>query len=40
MSREGDLRGLQAALSSGTVYPFVVDDNGWSPLHVRLVSGS
>ena len=36
----GDLRGLQAALSSGTVSPFVTDTFGRSPLHVRFGSGS
>ena len=30
----GDLKGLQVALSSGTVSPFVLDELGWSLLHV------
>ena len=37
---DGDLRGLQGALSSGTISPFVKNENGWSPLHVRLGNGS
>lgn len=36
----GDLRGLQAALSSGTISPFVVTKTGKSLLHVRFGSGS
>lgn len=32
--REGDLQGLQVALSSGSVSPFVLDEDGWSLLHV------
>ena len=36
----GDLGGLQAALSSGTISPFVTDEYGWSLLHVRFGSGS
>ena len=35
---KGDLRGLQIALSSGTISPFVMTEEGWSLLHVR--SGS
>ena len=31
---KGDLRGLQVALSSGNVSPFVVDEHGWTLLHV------
>lgn len=34
--QSGDLQGLQVALSSGTVSPFVVDESGWSLLHVSL----
>ena len=34
LCRQGDILGLQAALSSGTVSPFVLDKYGWSPLHV------
>ena len=30
----GDLEGLQLALTSGTVSPFVLCENGWSLLHV------
>ena len=37
--QNGDLRGLQVALSSGTFSPFVTDEYGWSLLHVRLGSG-
>ena len=37
---QGDLRGLQSALSNGTASPFVTNENGWSPLHVRFGSGS
>ena len=33
----GDLQGLQALLSSGTVSPFVLDDSGRSLLHVSLL---
>lgn len=33
----GDLEGLQVALSSGTASPFVLDEDGWSLLHVRFV---
>lgn len=35
--RNGDLEGLQVALSSGTASPFVLDECGWSLLHVRIV---
>ena len=35
--REGDLQGLQVALSSGTVSPFALDEDGWSLLHVSLL---
>ena len=35
----GDLQGLQAMLSSGTVSPFVSDDSGRSLLHVSLLLG-
>lgn len=38
--KNGDLGGLQAALSSGTISPFVTDEYGWSLLHVRFDSGS
>ena len=34
----GDLRGLQVALSSGNVSPFVTDKFGWTLLHVRFLS--
>ena len=41
MCQNGDLRGLQAALSSGTVSPFVVTELwGLSLLHVRFGSVS
>ena len=35
---DGDLRGLQSALSNGTASPFVKNESGWSPLHVRFAS--
>lgn len=38
--KNGDLRGLQAALSSGTISPFVVSEEGLSLLHVRFGSKS
>ena len=38
--KDGDLGGLQAALSSGTISPFVTDENGWSLLHVSFGCGS
>ena len=38
--RNGDLGGLQAALSSGTISPFVADEYGWSLLHVSFGCGS
>ena len=31
---QGDILGLQDVLSSGTVSPFVLDNNGWSLPHV------
>ena len=31
----GDLEGLQVMLSSGSVSPFVTNEEGWSLLHVR-----
>ena len=36
MSYTGDVEGLQVLLSSGTVSPFVLDQDGWSLLHVRV----
>ena len=33
----GDLQDLQTLLSSGTVSPFVVDEFGWSLLHVNFL---
>lgn len=30
----GDLQGLQMALSNGDVSPFTMDEQGWSLLHV------
>ena len=33
----GDLQGLQVALSSGDISPFVLDQNGSSLLHVSLI---
>lgn len=35
--RSGDLQGLQVALSSGDLSPFVLDESGWSLLHVSLI---
>ena len=37
--KEGDVEALQAAISTGTISPFVTDQNGWSLLHVRFDSG-
>ncbi len=34
MCRNGDLEGVQNELANGTVSPFVVDETGWTLLHV------
>ncbi len=34
----GDIEGLQVILSSGNVSPFVLDEEGWSLLHVSLIA--
>ena len=37
MCRNGDIHGLQVGFSSGTMSPFVLDENGGSLLHVRTI---
>lgn len=37
MCRSGDLQGLQAAFSDGTMSPLVVDADGWTLLHVSIL---
>ena len=37
LCRDGDLRGLQVALSSGSVSPFVLDEYGHTLLHVSFI---
>lgn len=37
MCKDGDLEGLQVAMSSGGISPFVVDEYGETLLHVSLI---
>lgn len=40
LCEQGDIDGLQVALSSSTVSPFVLDERGWTLLHVSSLARS